>query len=66
MNRVLVRYTLTEGIIAVVPVADGAEILGVNEMIIATMDNAKIMLSALGLDIQKLDEYTDPNPKIEE
>lgn len=53
--RYLIIYNESE-IISITPV-NGAEILSTQNIIVAELEEAKVMLTALGVDTQKIDNY---------
>ena len=57
-NNYLVTFSDTE-VISILSVAADAEITGVSDRLITSLENAKVMLSALGIDITRLNEYRD-------
>lgn len=65
MNKILIRFNRSEGIISIVPLGVGTEVLSMNKLIIATPEESKLMLVALGIETQKLDDYINNN-KIED
>jgi|GEM_PF-5716301 len=50
-------------VISVIPVAPDAEVLGISEKLITTIDNAKVMLAAAGIDTTLLENYIQQNPE---
>lgn len=59
MKKYVVRFNGLQ-VLAVIPVADGSEVLGTAQMLITSLERAKIMLAALGVDTTVLDEYQEP------
>ena len=59
MKKYIVRFNGIE-VLAVLPVSDGSEILGTPQLLITSLERAKIMLDALGVDTTVLDEYQEP------
>lgn len=55
--KYLVIYNETE-VISVTAV-NGAEILSTQNMVVASLSEAKTMLTALGVDTQKIDDYKE-------
>lgn len=60
MKKYLIRYTRSGGIIAIMPIGEGIEVFGTNKYILSTLEEAKIMLTALGVDVKPLEEYQEP------
>jgi len=55
--KYLIIYNETE-IMSITPVA-GAEILSTQNMIVSSLEEAKTMLTALGVNTQKIDDYKE-------
>lgn len=53
--KYLIIYNPDE-IMSITPV-NGAEILSTQNMVVAELDEARIMLSVLGYDVEKIDNY---------
>ena len=60
--KYLIIYNSDE-IISITPI-NGAEILSTQKMIVATLSEAKTMLTSLGVDTQKIDNYNPANEEI--
>lgn len=59
MNKYMIRFTGAQ-VVGIMPVHNGSEILGTPQMLVTTLERAKIMLDAIGCDTKLLDEYQEP------
>lgn len=59
MNYLITFDNLT--VLSVFPVSPDTEVLGSSDHIITTLDNARLMLAAVGVDTAPLDNITETN-----
>lgn len=64
MKKYLIRYTRSGGIMAINPIGEGSEVFGANKFLLTTLEEAKVMLAALGVNIQPLEDYHEPEEEI--
>jgi hypothetical protein len=60
MRKYLIRFNEFE-VLAIIPVADGSNIVGTAQMLLTSIERAKIMLAALGVNIALLEQYKEPS-----
>lgn len=59
MKKYIIRFDSTK-VLSVMPVFESSEILGTPQMLITSLEWAKIMLTALGCDTAQLDTFQEP------
>lgn len=59
MKKYIIRFNANK-VLSVMPIDDGSELFSISQILITSLEKAKLMFAPLGIDTEVLDAYQEP------